>query len=121
MDGDWKVMVPWMRGIDRRWSVATEFCRRAGAALSWLGKKKKGRGPPLLRWRGECGEEKSSSSGERGDEESSGGERNHQRRERQARRARGKEKERDERLTGGAHYGKPPPHSVGGDLSGFES
>ena len=27
MDGDRKVMVPWMRGIDRRWSVATEFCR----------------------------------------------------------------------------------------------
>ena len=64
MDGDRKVMVPWMRGIDRRWSVAREFRRRVGAALSalfWPGKKKKGRGPPLLGWRGERGEEKSSS------------------------------------------------------------
>ena len=74
-------MVPWMRGIDRRWSVAREFRRRVGATLSalfWPGKKKKRRGPPLLRWRGERGEEKSSSSGERGDEESSGGERGRQ-------------------------------------------
>ena len=81
MDGDRKVMVPWMRGIDRRWSVATEFCRRAGATLSalfWPGKKKKGRGPSLLGWRGERGEEKSSSvttwraqaAGEAGEESS---------------------------------------------------
>ena len=91
-------MVPWMRGIDRRWSVATEFCRRAGAILSalfWPGKKKKGRGPPLLGWRGERGE-KSSSGGKRGDMESSGGGRNHRRRERQARRVQGKEKEERE-------------------------
>jgi len=100
MDGDRKVMVPWMRGIDRRWSVAREFRRQVGVALSalfWPGKKKKGRGPPLLGWRGERGEEKSSSGGERGDEESSGSGRNHQRQERQARRARGKEKEERER------------------------
>ena len=100
--------------------MATEFCRRTGATLSalfWPGKKKKGRGPPLLGWRGERGEEKSSSGGEHGEEEppaaGEAGEESSGERER--------EKERDERLTGGAHRGKPPPHSVGGDLSGFES